>query len=103
LRPISGDGQNFGLPEMIGNQIRSVIPWSRILSDTEILLAINTDPNQAKTAWATIDASLHAKGDLLTCIYSTDDAQIGKQVKVETKNGLSIELAVPAAGFSIFE
>jgi glycosidase len=103
LRPISGDGQNFGLPEMIGNQIRSIVPWSRILSDTEIVLAINTDPNQAKTAWATIDASLHREGDFLTCIYSTDDAQIGKQVKVETKNGLSVELTVPAAGFNIFE
>jgi hypothetical protein len=72
------------------------------LSDTEILLAINTDPNQAKTAFVTIDASLHEEGDLLTCIYSTDDAQIGKQVKVESKNGLSIKLTVPAAGF-IFE
>jgi glycosidase len=103
LRPISGDGQNFGLPQMIGNQIRSVVPWSRILSDAEILLAINTDPNQAKTAWVTIDAVLHKVGDLLTCIYSTDAAQIGKQVKCESKNGLSVELTVPAAGFTIFE
>jgi glycosidase len=103
LRPISGDGQNFGLPVMIGNQIRSVVPWSRILSDAEIVLAINTDPDQAKTAWVTIDLSLHNEGDLLTCIYSTDAGQIGKQVKCESKNGLSVELTVPAAGFVIFE
>jgi hypothetical protein len=59
LRPISGDGQNFGLPEMIGGQIRAVLPWSRILSDKELLLAINTDYNQSQTAWVTIDNELH--------------------------------------------
>lgn len=103
LRPISGDGVNFGLPEMIGGQIRSVIPWSRILSDVEVVLAINTDTNQAKTAWVTIDASLHKQGDHLTCLYSTDPAQIGKEVTVESKNGLSVELTIPSAGFVIFE
>jgi hypothetical protein len=103
LRPISGDGQNFGLPEMIGGQIRSVIPWSRILSDAEVILAINTDSSEAKTAWVTIDAALHKQGDLLTCLYSTDPAQIGKEVKVESKNGLSVKLTVPSAGFVIYE
>jgi len=103
LRPISGDGQNFGLPVMLGSQIRSIIPWSRILSDTEILLAINTDTEQAKIAWVTIDASLHKLNDFLICIYSTDAGQIGKQVNCEAKNGLSVKLTVPAAGLVIFE
>lgn len=103
LRPISDDGQNFGLPEVIGGQIRSLIAWSRILSDVEIVLAINTDPDQAKTAWITTDASLRKQGDLLTCIYSSDEAQIGTQVRVEPRNGLSVKLTCPAAGFIIFE
>jgi hypothetical protein len=103
LASVKADGQNFGLPEMIGNQLRSLVPWSRILSDTEVLLAINTDPNKAKTAWVTIDASLHKQGDLLTSIYSTVHAQIGEQLQVESRNGLSIELTVPTAGFTIFE
>lgn len=51
----------------------------------------------------TADATLHKQGDFLTCAYSTDAAQIGKQVKVEPRNGLSVELTVPAAGFVIFE
>jgi hypothetical protein len=29
---------------MIGGQIRSVVPWSRLFNDQELLLAINTDP-----------------------------------------------------------
>lgn len=43
LRPISApeNGVNFGLPEMIGGQLCSVVPWSRIFNDQEMLLAIN--------------------------------------------------------------
>jgi glycosidase len=104
LREISGgDGQAFGLPQMIGNQIRSLVPWSRILSDQEIVLAINTDANNSRTAWVTIDASLHKAGGSLTCIYSTEAAQIGTKANIEARNGLAVSLTVPAAGCIIFE
>jgi len=65
LRPISGDGANFGLPRKIGNELRSIIPWSRIFNNKEILLAINTDYFLPKTAWVTIDNGLHEAGDRL--------------------------------------
>ena len=42
LRPISGDGIDFGLPVMLGGRILSVVPWSRLLDDQEAVLAINT-------------------------------------------------------------
>lgn len=103
LRAISGNGHDFGLPQLVGDRMRSVVAWSRILSDTEILLAINTDPDQATTAWVTIDASLHTPGDALTCLYSTDAAQVGQRVTAEARNGLAVRLTVPAAGFVIFE
>ena len=102
LRPISGDGQHFGLPTLVGGQIHSIVPWSRILSETEILLVINTDADNAKTAWVTVDDSLHKQGDSLTCVYSTDPVQIGTQVQLESRNGLSAQVTVPAAGFVIF-
>ena len=43
LLEISGNGIDFGLPQMIGGQIRSIVPWSRIMDQSEILCAINTD------------------------------------------------------------
>lgn len=103
LRSISGDGQNFGLPEMIGGQIRSVVPWSRVFSLKEMLLAINTDYYQPQTAWVSIDDQLHNEGEVLKCIYSTDKEQIGKEVPVESRNGNSVKITVPAAGFVIYE
>jgi glycosidase len=103
LRPISGDGINFGIPHMIENEIRSIVSWSRIFNNKEILLAINTDYFQLKTAWVTIDNSLHEAGDKLKCIYSTDKEQINIEVVVEEINGKSVLLTVPAAGFVVFE
>lgn len=102
LRPISGDGINFGLPQMFGNQIHSIVPWSRLLDTEEAVLAINTDRDSSRTAWVTIDATLHKVNDKLKCIYSTDAGQIGTEVNVEPRNGLAVSLTVPAAGFVIF-
>ena len=103
LRQISGDGNNFGLPQMIGDQIRSVVPWSRLFDESEVLCAINTDYNQPTSAWVTIDNDLHQSGEQLTCLYSTDAAQIGTTIPVEARNGKAVWLTVPAAGFVIYE
>ena len=103
LREISGDGFNFGLPRMFGGQIRSIIPWSRIHSKNEVLLAMNTDYYNAKTAWVTVDYGLHQVGDTLECIYSTDAEQIGTTLSVEGRNGMAVWMTVPAAGFVIYK
>jgi glycosidase len=102
LREISGDRVHFGLPRMLGGVIRSVVPWSRIFNDGEILLALNTDFDAARTAWVTIDAGLHAVGSHLSCMYSTDATQIGNRVRVEDVNGRAVQLTVPAAGFVMY-
>jgi glycosidase len=99
LREISGNGVDFGVPHLMGDRLRSVVPWSRIFVDEEILLAINTDPDAAATAWVTIDDALHGAGDELRCLYSTDSAQVGQPVTVEARNGKAVRLTVPAGGF----
>ncbi len=103
LRPISGDGDHFGLPQMLGGEIRSVVPWSRIFNDHEVLLAINTDPRSPRTAWVTVDAALHRPGDTLRCLYSSEPAEVGGTVAVEARNGRAVRLTVPAAGFVVYE
>ena len=61
----------------LGGQILSVVPWSRLLDDQEAVLAINTDMDSPRSAWVTVDASLHKTNDKLRCIYSTDTAKVG--------------------------
>ena len=93
LREISDSGNpgSFGLPRMIGGQIGSVVPWARLFANREYLLAINTDADQPRSAWVTLDASLHdsltGPNASLTCLYSTDAGQIGAKAPIEARNG----------------
>ena len=103
LRQISGDGQNFGLPVMIGGTIRSVVPWSRIFSDREVLLAVNTDVDVPQ------DRVGHDR-QRATCtrqpahVSATPRTPLRSAVRwtVEPRNGKAVQLAVPAAGFVAF-
>ena len=103
LRSISGDGVNSGLPALVGDQIRSIVAWSRLFNDEEILLAINTDPNQPRTAWVTIEDELHQERDMLRRLYATDPDGSPETLTVEARNGKSVHLTVPAASFVIYE
>jgi hypothetical protein len=102
LREISGNGVSFGLPRMLNGRLLSIVPWSRIFNQREVLLAINTNMDLDTTAWVTVDAGLHATGDTLTCVYSSDATQIGQAVAVEARNGKAAQISVPAAGFVVF-
>ena len=68
-----------------------------------MLCAINTDADQPRTAWVTIDASLHEPGDELKCVYSTVAKDIGSKVKVESRNGCAVRVTVPKAGFVLYQ
>jgi glycosidase len=102
LRPISGDGVQFGLPAMVGGQLRSLVAWSRLLDDQEAVVVINTDPDNTTAAWVTVDATLHAVGSALTCVFSSDATQVGTSAAVEARNGRAVHLAVPAAGVAVY-
>jgi hypothetical protein len=104
LREISGNGIDYGLPQMIGGEMRSVVPWSRILDRTEILLAINTDIEEDRTVSAIVDHDLHDPGTTIRCLYSTESGDIGRSIPIAEKpdGKRVVNLTVPAAGFVIF-
>jgi hypothetical protein len=82
--------------------LSSVVPWSRIFNEREVLLAVNTDFDAPRTAWVTIDAGLHAVGSHLTCMYSTDHTQIGRMFNIEERNGRAVKVTLAPAGFAIY-
>jgi len=100
LREISGDGQNFGVPVIIGDRMRSVVAWSRIFGDEEILCAINTNPDGPSSAWVTIDNDMHSDGNHLNCIYPDTRTE---PLTVAARNGKAVLLKLPSAGFVMYK
>ncbi|KAI9768822.1 MAG: hypothetical protein M1840_004636 [Geoglossum simile] len=104
LREISGDGINFGVPIKIGDsRMQAVVAWSRIFADEEVLCAVNTDYSAYREAWVTVDAELQEARETLECVYSTEEGEIGKEVKVERRNGRAVFLKVAPGGFVIYK
>ena len=103
LREISGDGATFGVPTMVGAQIRSVVAWSRLFLDQEWLCAINTDAGGSRAAWVNVDAGLSPPGSRFVCRYASNPARVGTTLSVESVAGRSaVWLDLPAAGCIVY-
>jgi len=102
LREISGNGVSFGLPDFVGESraIRSIIAWSRIMSESEVLVVFNNDPQNQQTAWVTIDNGLHEVGDVFHCVYRSDG--ILTPIEVAPRNGRAVELSLPPGVFAVY-
>jgi glycosidase len=68
MRPISGDGQNFGTSPFAPG----VLAFSRILDDQEVVVVANTDTASAHGVFVIVDQSLNPVGTQLRILYSTN-------------------------------
>lgn len=105
LRSISGDGVTFGLPEMMHGEMRSVVAWSRLFDDQELLVAFNSDPYHPRRAWVMVGQDMQQVGNRLNCLYTSNAGQCEASLTVELRpNGIeAVQLTVPAGGFVIYE
>jgi glycosidase len=104
LRQISGDGQNFGYPAVMGGRMLSIVAWSRHFDDQHLLVALSTDPDGPREAWVDMDRQVYAPGNRLICLYANDPAQIGGSLEVQTAGErLAVRLSLPGAGFAVYE
>jgi hypothetical protein len=105
LREISTDGVGFGYPFKIGQgRMESIIAWSRIFNNVEIVCAISTDVEEERTAWVTIDSEINQQGDeLLPLFGGGSSGHSASALLVQKKSGRSaVKLKVPPAGFVMF-
>jgi glycosidase len=107
LHRISGDGVTFGLPHRLGERMRSLVAWSRLFVDQEVLVALNTDEAQPVTAYATVAPTFRVEGDQLNLIFwhaPKDLTPPPPSLTVERKNGpLAVRMTLPPAGFAIYQ
>jgi glycosidase len=103
LRQISVNGTDFYFPEAIGGAMRSVVAWSRIHSEQERLIALNTG-DAPQQVYAVVDAQLNSRVTVYKCLYSTDAAQNGAFAPLSsTASGARVaKITVPGHGFTIW-
>jgi glycosidase len=107
LHHISGDGVTFGLPRFLGDRMRSLVSWSRLFMDQEILLAVNTDDTQPVTAYSTVAPTFRVEGDQFHLLFWYAPKQASPppaSLTVERRNGpLAVRMTLPASGFALYQ
>jgi glycosidase len=107
LHHISGDGVTFGLPHRLGERMRSLVSWSRLFMDQEVLVALNTDEAQPVTAYSTVAPTFRVEGDQFHLIFWYAPKRVPpppSSLTVERKNGpLAVRMTLPPAGFAIYQ
>jgi hypothetical protein len=107
LQYISGDGVTFGLPRRLGERMRSLVCWSRLFVDQEVLVVLNTDEAEPVTAYSTVAPMIRVEGDEFHLIfwYAPKSASPPPtSLTVEGRNGpLAVRITLPAAGFAIYQ
>jgi glycosidase len=106
LHRISGDGVTFGLPHRIGERMRSLVSWSRLFIDQEVLVALNTDEANPVTAYSTVAPTFRFEGDEFHLIFwhsPKSAAAPPATLTVErTRRWLAVRMTLPPAGFAIY-
>ena len=70
MHDISGDGIHFGPPKRFGDRIQTLVTWSRVMADHELLLVFNTDELETRELWTTLNPNLRKEGDVLHLLFS---------------------------------
>jgi glycosidase len=109
LHEISGDGIAFGVPHLLGERMRSIVAWSRLFVDQEILVAFSTDQEQPLTAYSTVAPLrwFRSEGDRFSLIFwhaPHPAAPPPSEITAERRGErLVVRLVVPPAGFVMYE
>src|SRR5262249_20816227 len=107
LHEISGDGIAFGVPHILGERMCSIVAWSRLFVDQEILAAFSTDQDQPLTAYSTVAPRFRTEGDRFSLIFwhaPHPAAPPPSEITAERRGErLVVRLVVPPAGFVMYE
>jgi glycosidase len=107
LHQISADGVTFGVPHRLGDRMRSLVSWSRLFIDEEVLVAFNSDESQPVTAYSTVAPLFRVEGDQLHqifwCAPKSSSEPPPSSLTVERKSGLlAVKITLPPAGFVMY-
>jgi glycosidase len=113
VHEISGDGVHFGPPVKFGDRLHTLVSWSRVVADHEMLVVFNTDEINAHELYSTLNPNLRREGDELRLLISyTPESGVEPTeaprhalltLKVERRHGVHCtRLALGPAGIAIY-
>src|SRR5262249_41132080 len=107
LHHISANGIDFGLPHRLGDRMRSLVSWSRLFVDQEVLVAFNSDEAQPVTAYSTVAPTFRVEGDVFHLIFSNAPKPApppAPTLTVESIGGLlAVRMTLPPGGFVLYQ
>ena len=98
--------ENFQLPgEDISERYEGIIGWSRIFSQVEYLLAVNSNLETGLEAKIMIDSDLNQPGEHFKCLYSSNSDQKNDRAEIRELDpeNYFIKVSVPARGRVIYK
>ena len=113
VHEISGDGVHFGPPVKFGERLHTLVSWSRVVADHELLVVFNTDEINAHELYSTLNPNLRTEGEELRLLFSyTPESGVEQlefpryafpRLMVERRGGvLCTRLALGPAGIAIY-
>ena len=113
LHEISGHGIEFGPPTKFGGRLHTLVAWSRVMADQELLVVFNTDDENQREVYTTLNPNLRKEGDELQLLFSythghgveplASPRHALRTLKVERRGDvLCTRLVLGPAGFAIY-
>jgi glycosidase len=113
MHEISGDGVHFGPPTKFGDRLQTLVAWSRVMADNELLVVFNTDEVNQHEIYSTLNPNLRREGDELRLLFSytpevgVEPAESPRYALPTLKvvrqgNVLCTRLALGPAGYAIY-
>jgi glycosidase len=113
VHEISGDGAHFGPPVKFGERLHTLVSWSRVVADQELLVVFNTDEINAHELYTRLNPNLRTEGEELRLLFSyTPESELEQlespryafpRLKVERHgSALCVRVALGPAGIAIY-
>ena len=113
IHDISGDGAHFGPPTKLGDRLRALVAWSRVIADHELLVVFNTDELEKHEMYSTLNPNLRRDGEELRLLFSYTPGlgiepvecpryALSKLIVERRGNALCTRLVLGPAGFAVY-
>jgi hypothetical protein len=90
----------------MGERMLALVSWSRLFTDREVLVAINTDPVRPVTAYSTVAPRLRVEGDKFHLVFwhAPKPAEPPPATLIVERRSdlLTVRMTLPPAGFVLY-